>query len=302
MRILIAEDETIIRLDLRGALEAAGYEVREAQRRRRGRRPRPRVGARPRDARREDADPRRHRGGAADHRRAAPPGRPRDRVLGRALVERAVGAGVFGYLLKPFRESEIVPALETAWARHSDWLETRRELGRRIVPEPRRRSRSSLEGNAPLPGAHRAARRRQHRRDRSPTSLERPLHLALRLALDDVAALVPLLLAARDRQLDLHPAVLEVEPGRHDASGPSRAPARRASRSAAGAAAACAAASARGSPGCPGRRSRSRRRAARPRRRGCRRMPAQASPCPSRSDFTSVPVSTMPASNRSISW
>src|SRR4051812_42092770 len=31
MRILIAEDETIIRLDLRGALEAEGYEVREAR-------------------------------------------------------------------------------------------------------------------------------------------------------------------------------------------------------------------------------------------------------------------------------
>ena len=38
--------------------------------------------------------------------------------------------------MKPFRESEIVPAVETAWARHSEWLETRRELGRRAVPEP----------------------------------------------------------------------------------------------------------------------------------------------------------------------
>jgi DNA-binding NarL/FixJ family response regulator len=52
----------------------------------------------------------------------------------RALVERAVGAGIFGYLVKPFRESDIVPAIETAWARHAEWLETRRELGRRIVP------------------------------------------------------------------------------------------------------------------------------------------------------------------------
>src|SRR2546430_11827221 len=31
MRILIADDETIIRLDLRGMLEAAGYEVQEAR-------------------------------------------------------------------------------------------------------------------------------------------------------------------------------------------------------------------------------------------------------------------------------
>ena len=31
MRILIAEDETIIRLDLRGALESSGYDVQESR-------------------------------------------------------------------------------------------------------------------------------------------------------------------------------------------------------------------------------------------------------------------------------
>ncbi len=41
---------------------------------------------------------------------------------------------MFAYLVKPFRESEIIPALETAWARHADWLDSRRELGRRVVP------------------------------------------------------------------------------------------------------------------------------------------------------------------------
>jgi DNA-binding NarL/FixJ family response regulator len=49
-------------------------------------------------------------------------------------IARAVGAGVYGYLIKPFRESEIAPAIEMAWARHTDWLTTRRELGRRLIP------------------------------------------------------------------------------------------------------------------------------------------------------------------------
>ena len=48
------------------------------------------------------------------------------------LVARAVGAGVFGYIVKPFREVDIAPAIELAWARHTDWLETRRDLGRSI--------------------------------------------------------------------------------------------------------------------------------------------------------------------------
>src|SRR5262245_49792745 len=34
------------------------------------------------------------------------------------LVGRAVEAGVFGYLVKPFRETDLVPAIETARARH----------------------------------------------------------------------------------------------------------------------------------------------------------------------------------------
>jgi len=136
VRILIAEDETIIRLDLRGALEVAGYEVREA-----------RDGAEAvaiaaewepdlalLDVRMPILD-----GIEAARRMIA--ARPLPIVVvtayaDRALVERAVGAGVFGYLVKPFRESEIVPAVETAWARHHEWLEARRELGRTIVPEP----------------------------------------------------------------------------------------------------------------------------------------------------------------------
>src|SRR3712207_675818 len=36
------------------------------------------------------------------------------------LVSRAVEAGVFGYLVKPFREQDLVPAIQTARARHDE--------------------------------------------------------------------------------------------------------------------------------------------------------------------------------------
>src|SRR4051795_4202445 len=42
------------------------------------------------------------------------------------LVSRAVEAGVFGYLVKPFRETDLLPAIQTARARHAE-LETLRE-------------------------------------------------------------------------------------------------------------------------------------------------------------------------------
>src|ERR1700716_4131260 len=136
MRILIAEDETIIRLDLRGALEEAGYEVREA-----------RDGVEAVAVAREWEPDLAMLDGkmpildGVEAARQIIAARPLPVVLvtaysDRALVERAVGAGVFGYLLKPFREWEMVPSIEPAGARHSDWLEPRRELGRRILPEP----------------------------------------------------------------------------------------------------------------------------------------------------------------------
>src|SRR6188508_2685018 len=46
--------------------------------------------------------------------------------------------------------------------------------------------------------------------------LESPLHLPLRVAVGDVPALVALLLAAGECDLDLHLAVLEVDPCRHE--------------------------------------------------------------------------------------
>ena len=43
------------------------------------------------------------------------------------LVSRAVDAGVFGYLVKPFRETDLLPAIEAAQARHRELLEVREE-------------------------------------------------------------------------------------------------------------------------------------------------------------------------------
>jgi two-component system, response regulator PdtaR len=45
----------------------------------------------------------------------------------RDLVSRAIEAGVFGYLVKPFRESDLLPAIETARARHGELAAVRAE-------------------------------------------------------------------------------------------------------------------------------------------------------------------------------
>jgi response regulator NasT len=121
MRILIAEDETIIRLDLRDLLERAGHEVV----------------AEARDGEEAVAFARAHEPELAvlDVRMPKLDGieaarrildeRPIPIVMLTAygheeLVARAVEAGVFGYLVKPFREQDLVPALETARARHEE--------------------------------------------------------------------------------------------------------------------------------------------------------------------------------------
>jgi AmiR/NasT family two-component response regulator len=43
------------------------------------------------------------------------------------LVARAVEAGVFGYLVKPFRETDLLPAIQTARARHEELAALREE-------------------------------------------------------------------------------------------------------------------------------------------------------------------------------
>jgi AmiR/NasT family two-component response regulator len=126
VRILIAEDETIIRLDLRDLLERAGHEVvAEA-----------RDGEEAIELAREhepelavmDVKMPRLDGIEAAKRILAD--RPIPIVMLTAygqdeLVGRAVEAGVFGYLVKPFREQDLVPAIAAAKARHAELQEVR---------------------------------------------------------------------------------------------------------------------------------------------------------------------------------
>ena len=127
MRILIAEDETIIRLDLRDLLERAGLEVcaeardgEEAVELARSEEPDVAI----MDVKMPKLD------GIEAARRILDE-RPIPIVMLTAygqdeLVSRAVEAGVFGYLVKPFREQDLLPAIRTAQARHEE-LEAARE-------------------------------------------------------------------------------------------------------------------------------------------------------------------------------
>jgi response regulator NasT len=127
LRILVAEDETIIRLDLEKSLEGAGFQVcaaakdgEEAVELARSERP---------DLAILDVKMPRLDGIEAARRILAE--RPIPIVMltaydQRELVSRAVEAGVFGYLVKPFREGDLLPAIEAARARHAE-LEALRE-------------------------------------------------------------------------------------------------------------------------------------------------------------------------------
>ena len=44
------------------------------------------------------------------------------------LVERARDAGVFAYLVKPFKEADLMPAIEIAIARYEEYLELEKEV------------------------------------------------------------------------------------------------------------------------------------------------------------------------------
>jgi len=127
LRILIAEDETIIRLDLRDVLERAGHEVC----------------AEARDGEEAVAlahaeqpelvilDVKMPRLDGIEAARRILAERPIPIVMLTAygqeeLVARAVEAGVFGYLVKPFRETDLLPAIQTARARHAE-LEAMRD-------------------------------------------------------------------------------------------------------------------------------------------------------------------------------
>jgi response regulator NasT len=126
-RILLAEDETIIRLDLKDLLERAGFEVcAEA---RDGEEAVALAASEQPDLAVLDVKMPRLDGIEAARRILAE--RPIPIVMLTAygqeeLVTRAVEAGVFGYLVKPFREDDLLPAIHAARARHAE-LEALRE-------------------------------------------------------------------------------------------------------------------------------------------------------------------------------
>jgi CheY-like chemotaxis protein len=131
LRILIADDAAITRLDLRRLLEQSGYEVVEA-----------RDGVEAVQVAREqrpdvailDVSMPRLSGIEAARRICAERPIPIVALTGlsaRGIVADAVGAGVFAYVTKPFSSRELVPAIELAFARHRELLGARRELGRR---------------------------------------------------------------------------------------------------------------------------------------------------------------------------
>ena len=127
-RILIAEDETIIRLDLRELLEKSGFDVCaeardgvEAVELARAERPDLAV-----------LDVKMPRLDGIEAARRILDERPIPIVMLTAygheeLVSRAVEAGVFGYLVKPFREADLLPAIRTAQARHDELASLRDE-------------------------------------------------------------------------------------------------------------------------------------------------------------------------------
>jgi response regulator NasT len=127
-RVLICEDETIIRLDLRDLLERAGFEVcAEAQD---GEQAVELARAEQPDVAIVDVKMPRLDGIEAARRILAE--RPIPIVMLTAygqgdLVTRAVEAGVFGYLVKPFREQDLLPAIATARARHEELTALREE-------------------------------------------------------------------------------------------------------------------------------------------------------------------------------
>jgi response regulator NasT len=128
MRILVAEDETIIRLDLRELLERSGFEVcaeakdgLEAVELARSEQPDLAV-----------LDVKMPRLDGIEAARRILDERPIPIVMLTAygqdeLVSRAVEAGVFGYLVKPFREQDLLPAIRTACARHEELVALREQ-------------------------------------------------------------------------------------------------------------------------------------------------------------------------------
>jgi len=129
MRILIAEDETLIRLDLRELLERNGFDVcAEA-----------RDGVEAVELARSESpdlavlDVKMPEMDGIEAARTILDERPIPIVMLTAygqdeLVSRAVEAGVFGYLVKPFRETDLLPAIAAARARYEELVALREEV------------------------------------------------------------------------------------------------------------------------------------------------------------------------------
>jgi response regulator NasT len=127
-KVLIAEDEAIIRLDLKEMLEEADFEV---------------VGeASDGDAAVRLAEERAPdlvimdikmpgMDGLSAAEKIAEQGRAAVLILTafsqKELVQRAADAGAMGYLVKPFQKSELIPAIDIALARHSQMAAIRKE-------------------------------------------------------------------------------------------------------------------------------------------------------------------------------
>ena len=129
VKVLVAEDETIIRLDLVEMLGRAGLEV---------------VGeardgieavefARTQQPDLAVLDVKMPRLDGIEAARRILDERPIPIVMLTAygqdeLVGRAVEAGVFGYLVKPFRELDLLPAIQAARARHEELAALREQV------------------------------------------------------------------------------------------------------------------------------------------------------------------------------
>ncbi len=129
-RVVVAEDEAIIRLDLKELLEEEGYQV--VGETGRGdeavdlvRKLRPDLAIL--DIKMPGMDGLSAARHIAGERLAA--------VLiltafsQRDLVEQARDAGALAYLVKPFQKSDLIPAIEVALGRHSELISLERELG-----------------------------------------------------------------------------------------------------------------------------------------------------------------------------
>jgi response regulator NasT len=129
MRILIADDEAVIRLGLRAMLQDAGHEVV-------GTASNGRTAVAQAEATRPDVivlDIKMPELDGLDAARQIMVQCPTAIVMltaysERVLIERAKAAPVFAYLVKPIKEEMLGPTLELAVARYTEWQELRAEV------------------------------------------------------------------------------------------------------------------------------------------------------------------------------